>query len=273
MGDKNSCGFDTLFNKHLPHIVEKIFLSLDYESLKTCYEVSNKWKEFIISDSFQKRAKDTFSSDIEDDEMYLCEAANTGDTDEIRSILSYGLIDVNYVGWIYARTALHEASQSGHNVIAKILLDHGADPNIVDEDNWQTPLHIAAASNHKEVSKTLLDNGAEPNKADRSGETPLHGAAYQGFGDIVKILLEGGADPNVGGEDYVGSPLFFAVLNNEITVVKTLLDAGADPNLGNEQEYSPLGKARQSRYTELAQILEDAGAEIWSDTDEYYEYK
>ena len=72
---EGGCGFDTLFSKSLPHILENIFLSLDYYSFKTCYEVSNQWKEFITSDSFQKKAKDTFSSDIEYDVESLFEAS------------------------------------------------------------------------------------------------------------------------------------------------------------------------------------------------------
>ena len=253
------CGFDTLFHRSLPHILENIFLSLDYESLKTCYHVSNQWKEFITSDYFKGKARQQFSSNIEDDEMSLSEASNLGNADEVRSLLSYGLADVNYVGWIYIRTALHEASERGHNDVVKVLLDQGADLNIVDEEYGKTPLHLAAVGNHKEVTQTLIDKVADPNKEDENRETPLHLAAYKGLNDIVKILLDGGADPNKTGE-HVGTPLLFAVRGGQKDVVQTLVDAGADPNKkANKQEFSPLGKARQCRYSEMVKILEDAG--------------
>ena len=37
----DSYAFEILFNRQVPHIVEKIFFSLDYESLKKCLEVCN----------------------------------------------------------------------------------------------------------------------------------------------------------------------------------------------------------------------------------------
>ena len=75
-------------------------------------------------------------------------------------------------------------------------------------------------------------------------------------------MIDGGADPNEARE-YVGTPLHFAVLGGEKeVVVQTLLERGADPNKGNEEEYSPLGKARQCCYTEIAKILEEAGGVI-----------
>ena len=35
----DSCAFNKLFNKSVPHILEKIFLSLDYASFKTCLDL------------------------------------------------------------------------------------------------------------------------------------------------------------------------------------------------------------------------------------------
>ena len=42
--------FDKLFSKYVPHIVEKIFLNLDYDSLMACCEVSKAWNELLSSE-------------------------------------------------------------------------------------------------------------------------------------------------------------------------------------------------------------------------------
>ena len=55
-----SCPFDKLFTKSVPYILEKIFLSLDYETFKKCREVSNAWKEQLTSESYQQKAKSVF---------------------------------------------------------------------------------------------------------------------------------------------------------------------------------------------------------------------
>ena len=50
------CHFDNLFRRNLIHILEAIFLSLDYESLKRCYKVCRAWNEFLSSKSLTSRA-------------------------------------------------------------------------------------------------------------------------------------------------------------------------------------------------------------------------
>ena len=52
-------------------------------------------------------------------------------------------------------TALHLAAQNGHVSIARELLDHGADPTVVNEKG-AAPLHIAAAYGRLEVLELLL---------------------------------------------------------------------------------------------------------------------
>ena len=51
------CTFDTLFSKNVPHLLEKIFLSLDYKSYKRCLEVSKLWNDLLTSKSFQRKGK------------------------------------------------------------------------------------------------------------------------------------------------------------------------------------------------------------------------
>ena len=51
--------FDLLFNKNVPHILEKIFLNLeDYDSFMACQDVCKAWRGLFSSELFKKRARD-----------------------------------------------------------------------------------------------------------------------------------------------------------------------------------------------------------------------
>ena len=92
---RSPSAFEILFTKNVPHIHEKIFLSLDYESIKSCREVSNAWNEMLTSESFLRTAIPLFKNE------YLNElhcAAEKGNAEEIRILLSTEILDVNCTG-------------------------------------------------------------------------------------------------------------------------------------------------------------------------------
>ena len=61
----DQCGFDLLFNKNVPHILEKIFLNLeDYDSFMACQNVCKAWRGLFSSELFKKRAKDLLYEDV-----------------------------------------------------------------------------------------------------------------------------------------------------------------------------------------------------------------
>ena len=73
-----SCRFSEVLPRNFPHILEMIFLHLDYESFKTCYEVCKMWSEFILSDSIQRKAKLVFSREVVKDANKLLKASRDG---------------------------------------------------------------------------------------------------------------------------------------------------------------------------------------------------
>ena len=65
--------------------------------------------------------------------------------------------------------------------MARLLLDHGANPNVQDPQVKYSPLHCAILGYHMNRSdetcdfiESLLEHGANPRIMDRSGETPPH---------------------------------------------------------------------------------------------------
>ena len=60
----DTCAFDKLFAKSVPHILEKIFFSLDYESYKECLEVSDTWNKLLLSEPYLKIGKSVFRDEI-----------------------------------------------------------------------------------------------------------------------------------------------------------------------------------------------------------------
>ncbi|XP_042891456.1 uncharacterized protein LOC122265984 [Penaeus japonicus] len=103
--------------------------------------------------------------------------------------------------WPAYATVLHRAAHHGDDLIARLLLQSGANVNARDVVG-NTPLHAAAQAGHNRVVKLLLANGAQLEATSRSGMTPLHRAASKGKELTCNLLLRRGA--NTRAEDSEG---------------------------------------------------------------------
>ncbi len=66
---------------------------------------------------------------------------------------------------------LHYAAQTGQTDIIKLLLLHGADPNIQNKKSKSTPLDSAVSNGHAKATKILLLAGAKPTSQAQKGTT------------------------------------------------------------------------------------------------------
>jgi ankyrin repeat protein len=102
-------------------------------------------------------------------------------------------------------TPLQKAVSLGDDTIAALLLDSGANPNVVETRSGQTPLFMAVQQFNKKMVEALLAAKAEVNVIDNSGTTPLRWAEQQRAmrhpspeqdsapPEIVKLLKQAGA--------------------------------------------------------------------------------
>ncbi len=106
---------------------------------------------------------------------------------------------------------LNGAAFHGHWRLCLFLIENGADANQPLPDTGETPLHAALckanSAAHELVIKVLLAKGANPNCATKpnvetggfmrdcrtKGETPLHRAAAFGSERTIQMLLDAGA--------------------------------------------------------------------------------
>ena len=108
---------------------------------------------------------------------------------------------------------------------------------------------------------------------DRNGWTPLHSAArYNAVPAIATVLAEAGADPNgwtnVHAEDGV-TPLYLAVVGQDVAVVAGLIKAGADASIRNKNGWTPMHQvARYSDNPAIVAALVDAGADLDARTED-----
>eukprot|EP01112_Ceratiomyxa_fruticulosa_P021505 TRINITY_DN758_c0_g1_i2.p1 TRINITY_DN758_c0_g1~~TRINITY_DN758_c0_g1_i2.p1 ORF type:complete len:518 (+),score=70.79 TRINITY_DN758_c0_g1_i2:261-1814(+) len=87
----------------------------------------------------------------------------------------------------YGQTALHISAERGHEKILSVLLDHGADVDATNGNNW-TPLHIACSKGHRSVVEVLLSRGANRTKLVENF-TPLNLAIEYGHGLDIEPLF------------------------------------------------------------------------------------
>ena len=78
-----------------------------------------------------------------------------------------------------------EATLAG---IARMLCTNGGDANARDGEFEQTPLHFAALKGHEGVAKVLVECGADVGAVDRFGDNPYDLAVDAGFSQLAEFF-------------------------------------------------------------------------------------
>jgi len=168
-------------------------------------------------------------------------------------------------------TALLYAARDGCYACVEALIANGADVDVPTLAEGVTPLMIALDNDNNDVAKLLLDHGANPHVWDWYGRTALYIAVDRKDGgssgggirvpidathsartsamDVIEALLAANVDPNPelrmhrptrGGYtgrfsepllDLGATPLLRATLANDMDVIQALLAKGASPNI------------------------------------------
>jgi hypothetical protein len=114
----------------------------------------------------------------------LWRIAESGETDELEAVLSRADINARNE---HGMTALMRAARHGRVQMVRVLLEHGADPNVVRNDNF-TALSLAAFFGHAEIVEILISHGAKTDVATRFGTSPYIWARARNFGDVARSL-------------------------------------------------------------------------------------
>lgn len=117
----------------------------------------------------------------------LFDAIAEKNEDKVRTILKDQSINVNCFGED-GYTPLLEAVDSGNVIIVNLLLSRGANPNLMNKEKTRTPL-INAITVVKSfpMVKLLLEHGADPELADPKN-SPLAYAIRFNLKDIQNVL-------------------------------------------------------------------------------------
>ena len=192
----------------------------------------------------------------------LHDAAARGDAAEIEKLIAEG--EKPNIQDASSRTPLHVAAFLRKHEAARTLLRLGANPNALDAERYDI-ITIAAVNNDLEMLKIALDGGGDV----RAITSPYNGtaliaAAHRGHVDIVRALIAAKAPLN-----HVNNLGWTALLEtvvlgnggaNYTAIVDALVKANADINVPDRQGTTALGHARTRGYSQIARILENAGA-------------
>jgi ankyrin repeat protein len=227
----------------------------------------------------------------------LIAMASEGNVAEVNRAIEIG-VEIDELG-AQGHTALMAAAYYGHKSIVKILLEAGANPHLLSDDDGlgdgMTALMFAAesflASNRQAVVKLLIAGGADVNQRGAGGKTAIFYAALAGSGyqDCVEMLIAAGADLDLRDDRRHTVLMLVAAAENNYQILNLLIQAGASTsglesiqliqaastgNIDRVQSIlatkvnldldrgAAIGKAAAAGHTQIVKLLIQAGANV-----------
>jgi ankyrin repeat protein len=137
----------------------------------------------------------------------------------------------------------------------KILFNCTNDSCTEDDEYGHDPLGVAAVHGHVVVARVLLEGGANIEWSNKHQLNALHTAAYNGHLDVCRLLLDWGAkvDPV---SSWKNTPLHFAASTGPFLVVKLLVERGADVGLKEVGGETASDMARSNGHSDVADWLD-----------------
>lgn len=157
--------------------------------------LNNNNNDDSLSFQFDNKLAEVFDAirtkDMEKIANYIQSGKNldlTDDRSELNNELNNGK----------GETLLLRAIFFGDSDIVRMLIDAGANPNVINIISRETPLYVAAYIEDLPIMELLINGGADVNQlAGQNVQTPLHMATEMGKVGSVKLLLENGADLDI----------------------------------------------------------------------------
>ncbi|MDF2965375.1 MAG: ankyrin repeat protein [Rickettsiaceae bacterium] len=161
-------------------------------------------------------------------------------------------------------TALHVAAGIKANLIAKQLLNQGADLFAQNQDKF-TPLEIAIKSDNAEFLEMLsgLEQGKEILSLKFAGKSLLHLAVEYSALEVIELLCSFEKLKLVNSRDFTKStPLIFAASLGNKEVIASLINNGSNLELNNGQHKSAAEIALEKGHYSVVPLLVRNGAKI-----------
>ncbi len=184
-------------------------------------------------------------------------AAARGDVAMVRVLLKSGAVPNGPPG---ARPPLWNAAVACRLDVTQVLVNHGASVSIRRGIRGMTPLLAACQGSCPSVARLLIEHGADPHAGTIDGVTPLMAAAWWGSPSVLQELLR--HDPDLLATDHAGHDgVYFAALRGHADCLKLLLDAGATADRATIHGWTALMAAARSGCTSCVTLLLDHNAD------------
>mmetsp|Transcript_175243 Transcript_175243/g.562051 ORF Transcript_175243/g.562051 Transcript_175243/m.562051 type:complete len:304 (-) Transcript_175243:7-918(-) len=124
------------------------------------------------------------------------------------------------------------------------------------DDGGMTALHHAAFSGNEVLARRLVEAGAEPDRKTDYGFTAVMAAVQSNNVDLLMMLLQHRAGVNAKADLDGRTALHLAAAAGDLEICQALLAASADPRLKDRKGQTPTDKARDGRHEHVIHFLE-----------------